>query len=752
MLELSLGSVDETSELGAQLAEVVRQGDVIFLLGELGAGKTALSRGFLRRFFGDSELEVPSPSYLICLSYTDEEGASVRDAPAPESSVGAPVDADADAGSPAPGAGRVLRTGGCARIPGMRVLHIDPYRLPQGKVAALIDLPTAFRQDICLIEWPQRLGPELCTPETPERLEVSLSGVGPQAIGRSVTIRAVGPRWAPLVTSWEAAGRVTVELPEILPPPSDVSPPPVDGATVSAAGAESRRQACAAVSGVAPREMLVLGIESSCDDTGATVVRGDGLVLGECLASQAGVHEQWGGVVPRLAQEAHRAAIDATVDEALRRAGVAPSSLSAIAVTVGPGLSLCLEVGVRKALCLCRDHQLPLVRVHHMEAHALVTWLPSTEPAQSPAAAGQEPPLLPPPLRPGGQPPFPFLTLLVSGGHNMLVLTRGVGQHTVLGATLDDSIGEAFDKTARLLGIDAIPGGPPLERLAAGGDASAHTLPKPLSRTKDDRLRFSCDFSYAGLKSAVRALIEPQQPTKKQRKAAARAAAQAAEAAATDASGVGRVAGDTGDSEGGAVGDTGDGNGAEEAEPASEEVAPGSAAAAGEDRRRADIAAAFQRAAVEHLIERTERAIVWAREAEPSLSCVVAAGGVAANGEVRRQLGLACRRAGLPLVCPPVRLCTDNGTMVAWTGMLRLWLGLAEPPLRESDEVQLFVEVRPKWPIGPRDPRSTTQAQQLARRRKSGQANGGAGWLEPTRDGVPQASKTPSKKRRQADT
>lgn len=745
MLELSLGSVYETSHLGAQLAEVVEQGDVIFLLGELGAGKTALSRGFLRRFFGDAELEVPSPSYLICLSYTDEKGASARDAPAFDSSVATPADADADASrpepapAPPPGAGRVLRTGGCARIPGMRVLHIDPYRLPQGKVAALIDLPTAFQHDICLIEWPQRLGSELCTPDAPQRLEVSLGGMGPQAVGRSVTIRAVGPRWASLVAIWQAAGRVTVDLPEILQPPS---PPPTDGAAAPAAPLEARRAAYAAVGGAAAREMLVLGIESSCDDTGATVVRGDGVVLGECLASQAGVHEQWGGVVPRLAQEAHRAAIDATVDEALRRAGVAPSALSAVAVTVGPGLSLCLEVGVRKALCLCQDHQLPLVRVHHMEAHALVTWLPSTEaspdPSVAPAAAEEEPALPRPALRPGGLPPFPFLTLLVSGGHNMLVLTRGVGQHTVLGATLDDSIGEAFDKTARLLGIDAIPGGPPLERLATGGDAMAYTLPKPLTRTKDDRLRFSCDFSYAGLKSAVRTLIEPQQPTKKQRKAAAREAAQAAVAAAAAAGDA--VAGSCAE-------DAGEGDGAEDAAPAS-----AAAPVVGDAQRRADIAAAFQRVAVEHLIERTERAIGWARQAEPTLSCVVAAGGVAANGEVRRQLGLACRRAGLPLVCPPIRLCTDNGTMVAWTGMLRLWLGLADPPLRKSDDVQLFVEVRPKWPIGPRDTRSTTQAQQLARRGQPGRAAGGTASAGPSQEGEPAADAALGKKRRQADS
>jgi len=694
MLELRLSTVEETERLGAQLAEVVQRGDVVFLSGELGAGKTSLSRGFLRRFFGDAELEVPSPSYLICLSYADE--ATTPHANADPAHASAEASAG-PAGSGVVPTGRTLRTGGCARIPGMRVLHVDPYRLPEGKVAALIDLPTAFERDVCLIEWPQRLGPALCTADSPQRIEISLGGVGPQAAGRVVTIRAVGPRWAPLVAAWEAAGRVAVELPELAP---RAEPTEADEAAALARAAAVRRPAAAAPD-LPASEMLVLGIESSCDDTAAAVVRGDGVVVGECIASQAGVHEPWGGVVPKLAQDAHRAAIDATVDEALRRAGIAPSALSAVAVTVGPGLALCLEVGVKKALALCREYQIPLVRVHHMEAHALVTWLPHpVRSSVAPADADADAPLPPPPLGAGMQPPFPFLTLLVSGGHNMLVLSRAAGDHTVLGATLDDSIGEAFDKTARLLGIDAIPGGPPLERLAAKGDPKAHALPRPLSRTKDERLRSNCDFSFSGLKSAVRTLVEPSAPTKKQRKAAARAAAEAAAA-----------------------------GGAGAAEEEEEEEAPVSAeeAAAAEEKRRADIAASFQRVAVEHLAERAERAIGWAREVEPTLSCVVAAGGVAANGEVRRQLSAACRRAGLPLVCPPIALCTDNGTMVAWTGMLRLWLGLAEPPLRECDDIELFVEVRPKWPIGPRDARSTTQAQQLARRKRPGDAGvGGA--------------------------
>ena len=207
-LELELGSVEETELLGAQLAEVVERGDVIFLSGELGAGKTSLSRGFLRRFFADPELEVPSPSYLICLSYADD---------GPD---GSPAGATADdaGGAKVAVSGRTLRPRGRARLPGVRVLHLDPYRLPEGRVAGLVDLQSAFETSVCLVEWPQRLGPQLCTPHSPQRVEVRLGGIGPQAAGRAATVTAVGPRWAPMLAEWVAAGRVTVELPPLPPP------------------------------------------------------------------------------------------------------------------------------------------------------------------------------------------------------------------------------------------------------------------------------------------------------------------------------------------------------------------------------------------------------------------------------------------------------------------------------------------------------------------------------------------------------
>jgi N6-L-threonylcarbamoyladenine synthase len=298
-------------------------------------------------------------------------------------------------------------------------------------------------------------------------------------------------------------------------------------------------------------------------------------------------------------------------------------------------------------------------------------------------------------LSPVGVPPFPFLTLLVSGGHNMLVLTAGLGDHTILGSTLDDSIGEAFDKTARLLGIQTIPGGPPLEKLARGGDPKRHSLPAPLSKTRDNSLRASCDFSYSGLKSAVRQLLEKQLPPQKR------------------------------------------------AELSEDEL----------QEELAHVAAAFQRVAVAHLVQRTARALTWAREAHPSLSCLVVAGGVAANQHVRSELANVASRAGLPMVCPPIRLCTDNGIMVAWTGMQRLRLGLADPPIggaAGAEMIDLVVEVRPRWPLGPRDSRSTTQQQQLSKRKQPKPMAGTTGTNSGACTNV-QVAETPSKRARSGE-
>ncbi|CAI5461300.1 unnamed protein product [Closterium sp. Yama58-4] len=350
---------------------------------------------------------------------------------------------------------------------------------------------------------------------------------------------------------------------------------------------------------------LILGIETSCDDTGAAVVTSDGQILGEALASQGKVHAEWGGVVPSLARGEHEKAIDPVVQAALDEAGLQPSDLSAIAVTIGPGLSLCLRVGVMKARRMAAQCNIPIIPIHHMEAHALVARLTHSDVT------------------------FPFLALLISGGHNLLLLSHGVGQYTQLGTTLDDAMGEAFDKTARLLGLDLSGpggGGAAVEALAREGHRERFKFTVPLARVK------SCDFSFSGLKANVARCIQKEAP-----------AAQTIPIA--------------------------------EATP--------------EDRQlRADIAASFQEVAVLHLQSRVERAIQLARESTPAIDTLVMAGGVASNQVVRTRIAAVCKQSGVRLVCPPPRLCTDNGVMVAWAGYERFRLGIMEPPpaVGESDD------------------------------------------------------------------
>lgn len=623
-IQVHLPDVDATEALGAALAHEAQRGDLFFLRGELGSGKTSLARGFLRSFFGNSALDVPSPSYLLHFSYGSACTPPSKD----------PVQA--------------FQAGNSSLVPDCPVHHIDPYRLPVGKIASLIDFE-AIWQDVCLVEWPERLGEQIASEESPHRLEVAFEGFGPQAEGRTATLRAVGSRWQGAVDRWRRDGG------PLRSRPSDPEQHQNGNHTVPAFQAGplsstpvSRPRNCRAL----PEDKLqwrVLGIESSCDDTGAAVLRGDGKILGEALASQAGIHEQWGGVVPRLAQEGHRKAIDETVEEALRRAGISAAELSGVAVTVGPGLGLCLEVGVRKALHIAAEYRLPLVRVHHMEAHMMVTRLPQS-PTPAEGFCG---------------PAFPILTLLVSGGHNMAVLTRGVGQHVILGSTIDDSIGEAFDKTARVLGITQVPGGPHLERLAKDGDPKVHPLPKPLSKTRDKVLLEGCDYSFSGLKTAVRTLVEKELPSSK--------------AAALSEEGLRKA--------------------------------------------QADIAAAFQKVAVQHLCERASRAAGWALELEPCTKWLVVAGGVAANQEVRKGLQEVAEEYSLQMRCPPPRLCVDNGVMVAWAGIERLVLGLYEEP-PSKDGADNHVEIRPRWPLGERDPRSQQEKFPKGQKRKADHLKG----------------------------
>ncbi|WP_431283879.1 tRNA (adenosine(37)-N6)-threonylcarbamoyltransferase complex transferase subunit TsaD [Humitalea sp. 24SJ18S-53] len=331
----------------------------------------------------------------------------------------------------------------------------------------------------------------------------------------------------------------------------------------------------------------VLGIESSCDETAAAVLAADGTILAEVVRSQLAEHVAFGGVVPEIAARAHLAHLPALVARVLEEAGIGPQDLGGIAATSGPGLIGGLVVGASFAKGMALANQKPFIAVNHLEAHALTPRLPSL----------------------GAPPAFPYLLLLLSGGHCQCVAVEGLGQYRRLGSTLDDAIGEAFDKSAKILGL-GWPGGPLLERLAATGDAKRAPLPRPLFG------RAGCDFSFSGLKTAV--------------------AQKAAKATC--------------------------------------------------DQDRADLAAGFQASVAAVLADRAAHALAMI----DGPTAMVVAGGVAANGAVRAALAGVAARAGLPLVAPPIRLCTDNAVMVAWAGIERL---------RAGDRDPVGHAPRPRWPL-----------------------------------------------------
>ncbi|CAN7103418.1 unnamed protein product [Brassica rapa subsp. narinosa] len=374
--------------------------------------------------------------------------------------------------------------------------------------------------------------------------------------------------------------------------------------------------------------LVVLGIETSCDDTAAAVVRGNGEILSQVISSQAELLAQYGGVAPKQAEEAHSRVIDkVVVQDALDRANLTEKDLAAVAVTIGPGLGLCLRVGVQKARRVAGAFNLPIVGVHHMEAHALVARLVEHELS------------------------FPFMALLISGGHNIIVLAHELGQYTQLGTTVDDAIGEAFDKTAKWLGLDLRrSGGPAVEQLALEGDSKSVMFNVPMKNHKD------CNFSYAGLKTQVRLAIEAREIDAK---------------------------------------------------------CPVSSATKEDRRNRADIAASFQRVAVLHLEEKCERAIDWALKLEPCIKHMVVSGGVASNQYVRSRLNNIVENKNLKLVCPPPSLCTDNGVMVAWTGLEHFRVGRFDPPPPAIEPDDYVYDLRPRWPLGEEYAQGRSEARSL---------------------------------------
>jgi N6-L-threonylcarbamoyladenine synthase len=327
---------------------------------------------------------------------------------------------------------------------------------------------------------------------------------------------------------------------------------------------------------------LILGLESSCDDSAAALVTSDRRILAQAVVGQNAAHQPYGGVVPEIAARAHVEILPSLIEKVLHDAKLSIADVDAVAATAGPGLIGGVMVALLAGKGLALAAGKPLVAVNHLEGHAL------------------SPRLVDPDLD------FPYLLLLVSGGHCQLLEVRGVRDYRRLATTIDDAAGEAFDKAAKLLGL-GYPGGPAIEALAANGDPRAVRLPRPLVGSGEPH------FSFAGLKSAVQR-----------------------------------------------------------------------AAASGEYRPE-DIAASFQQAVVDCLVDRTRLALQ-----DSDAPAVVVAGGVAANQAIRAALAALAAEQGRRFSVPPGWLCTDNAAMIAWAGAERFAMGQTD---------SLDAPARARWPL-----------------------------------------------------
>jgi len=338
------------------------------------------------------------------------------------------------------------------------------------------------------------------------------------------------------------------------------------------------------------KAMRVLGIETSCDETGTAVFDSQAGLLGHRIYSQSDLHARYGGVVPELASRDHVRKTIPLIREVLADTGLTTRDLSGVAYTAGPGLIGALLVGAAIGRSLAWSLDIPAIGVHHMEAHLLAPMLESEPPS------------------------FPFIALLVSGGHTQLFRVDGVGRYRLLGESLDDAAGEAFDKTAKLLGL-GYPGGPALERLARQGRPHRFRFPRPMTD------RPGLDFSFSGLKTSALNTL--------------------------------RAEGD-------------------------------------DAQTRADIALAFAEAVIETLAIKCRRALQ-----ETGLKCLIAAGGVSANMQLRARLAEVAAERGARVVYPRPEFCIDNGAMIAFAGSLRLAAGQHEP---------LAFGARPRWPMSELQP------------------------------------------------
>jgi len=338
---------------------------------------------------------------------------------------------------------------------------------------------------------------------------------------------------------------------------------------------------------------FILGIETSCDDTGVAVLDEAGAVLAERVHSQTSV--RMGGVIPTFAMHSHARTIHHLVTDTLRQAALSPAQLAAVAVTNRPGLKGPLRIGTDYAKYLCLKHELAMVPVHHMEAHALTARLPQLS---------RDTPLQ-----------FPFLVLLISGGHALLALASDIDQYVLLGSTVDNSPGEALDKCSRMLGLHNLPGmrdvagGRAVELVAATvGNQTSLDFPVPMRGYRD------CRFSFAGVKATIYDYVNRFK---------------------------------------------------KKTELDCDEHIP----------NLGEVCAALQHCVTKHLCERVQRAVEFLAREDIFVKTLVVSGGVASNAYIRQGLTKVTGHYQMEAVFPPPALCTDNGVMIAWNGLERWRVG-----------------------------------------------------------------------------
>ncbi len=335
----------------------------------------------------------------------------------------------------------------------------------------------------------------------------------------------------------------------------------------------------------------ILGIETSCDETAVAIINSEKMVLSHALSSQIGEHEKYGGVVPELASRKHLNNITEVYNAAIEAAGIEANDLDAIAVTAGPGLIGGLLVGVMFAKGLALSLNKPIIPINHLEGHALTARFSEDK------------------LK------FPYLMLLVSGGHCQILEVLGVGGYNMLGGTRDDAVGEAFDKVAKMLGL-SYPGGPIIEELAKTGNENAVKLPTPIIQNT------KFEFSFSGLKSAVKRYVGEHKDLSKQ------------------------------------------------------EVS--------------DLCATFQRVVADVICDRILNAVEHFKAKHLDSNNLVIAGGVAANQYIKKRIEAVLAPLSFNVISPPIKLCTDNGIMIAWAGLERFKMNMISA---------LDFEPLSRWPL-----------------------------------------------------